>query len=350
MSGFPSASALLYALGCAALAAAITWAMAHFAVLVDVPNARSSHQRPTPRGGGVGILGAFAAGLIGLHALDGLLGEPRLVAFAVAALIMGLAGLADDVRSMQFTTKLAAQIGAAVVAMAGGLVVRTLYVPAVGPVELGIAGYAVTLLWLIGLTNAFNFMDGLDGLAGGVAVIAGAFLCVVALFLGEPLVFILSLLLTAASAGFLIFNLPPARIFMGDVGSQFLGFAFAALGVMLTLGDGTGTLVLVVPVLLFSFLFDTIFTAIRRWRKGENLAAAHRTHLYQLLNQSGLTHRQVAGAHYVMAFVQGLVALWLIGAFPAQRWLVLIALVAAHSAYALVCLRLYQSRDKSVTR
>ena len=350
MHGFFSASSLLYALGCAVLAAAITWAMAHFAVLVDVPNARSSHKRPTPRGGGVGILAAFAVGLLGLHPILGIFDYPGLAAFAVAALIMGLAGLVDDVRSMKFTTKLAAQLVASAIVMAGGLVIHSLYIPGLGAIELGLVGYPLTLLWLIGLTNAFNFMDGLDGLAGGVAVIAGAFLCVVAALLDQPAVVLLSGLLTAASAGFLVFNFPPARIFMGDVGSQFLGFAFAALGVMLSLRDGTGTMVLVVPILLFAFLFDTIFTAIRRWRRGENLAAAHRTHLYQLINQWGLTHRQVAAIHYTMAVVQGLAALWSIGAPPAEHWIALLALIFLQVAYAITVLRLYQSGDKSVTR
>lgn len=350
MPGFPSASSsLVYALACAVLAAAITWAMAHFAVLVDVPNARSSHMRPTPRGGGVGILSAFAVGLAGVHLLTGILNQPGLAAFAVAALIMGLAGLVDDVRSMKFTTKLAAQVVASAIAMAGGLVIRSVYVPGMGPVELGVFGYALTLLWLIGLTNAFNFMDGLDGLAGGVAVIAGAFLCVLAVLLDQPAVVVLSGLLTAASAGFLVVNFPPARIFMGDVGSQFLGFSFAALGVLLADGDGTGTIILVVPLLLFHFLFDTVFTAFRRWRRGENLADAHRTHLYQLLNQSGRSHRQVAGAQYLMVIVQGLAGLWFVGAEPAQRWLIFLALLAIQGAYAAVCLRLYSVSNKSVT-
>jgi UDP-GlcNAc:undecaprenyl-phosphate GlcNAc-1-phosphate transferase len=350
MLDIPLVALLLTALGCAALAAAITWAMAHFAVLVDVPNARSSHKQPTPRGGGVGILGAFAIGLLGLHLVTGALSAPALLAFAVAAAIMGLAGLADDIWGMNFTAKLAAQVIASLVVMAGGLVIPTLYVPGFGPVELGSFGYALTLLWLVGLTNAFNFMDGLDGLAGGVTVIAGGFLCLLAALLDAPAVLVLSGLMTAASLGFLIFNFPPARIFMGDVGSQFLGFAFAALGAMLALRDGTGTLVLIVPVLLFSFLFDTIFTAARRWRSGENLTAAHRTHLYQLLNQFGLSHRLVAAAHYFMALVQGLVALWLVGAEPSERWLALPALLVSQAAYAQVCLRLYHSRDKSVTR
>jgi UDP-GlcNAc:undecaprenyl-phosphate GlcNAc-1-phosphate transferase len=350
MHGLPTALELLYVLACGAVAAAITWSMARFAVLVDVPNARSSHARPTPRGGGVGILAAFFVGLVGVHVAAGLFDQPGLAAFAAGALIMGLAGLADDVRSMKFTTKLAAQIAASVIAMAGGLVLRTFYVPLVGPVEFGLTAYPITLLWLIGLTNAFNFMDGLDGLAGGVAVISGAFLCALALLLQDPVVLVISGLLTAASAGFLVFNLPPARIFMGDVGSQFLGFTFAALGVMLTLHDETGTLLLLVPVLLFSFLFDTVFTAVRRWREGANLADAHRTHLYQLLNQSGLSHRQVASAQYAMAAIHGLTAMWLIGAAPSDRWLLLLALLAGQSAYALIVLRLFQARNKSVTR
>jgi len=350
MPGFPPASGLFYALACAGIAAAITWAMAHFAVLVDVPNARSSHKRPTPRGGGVGILSAFAIGVAGLHLLTELLDQPGLAAFAVAALIMGLAGLVDDVRSMKFTTKLAAQVVASVIAMAGGLVIRRFHVPGLGPIELGIFGYALTLLWLIGLTNAFNFMDGLDGLAGGVAVIAGAFLCILAALLSHPIVFVLSGLLAVASAGFLVFNFPPARIFMGDVGSQFLGFSFAALGVMLAVGDRSGTIIFIVPVLLFHFLFDTVFTVFRRWRRGENLADAHRTHLYQLANQCGLSHRQVAAIHYAMAVVQGLSALWLACAAPDVRWITLPGLIFLQAIYAIIVLRLYQSRDKSVTR
>lgn len=350
MHGFPSSSALFYALGCTALAAAITWAMAHYAVLVDVPNARSSHKKPTPRGGGVGILAAFFVGLLGLQVAIGIAGQASVVAFAIATLLMGLAGLADDVRSLSSGPKFAAQGLAAVIALVGGLVIPTVYVPLLGPIDLGPIGYVLTLFWLVGLTNAFNFMDGLDGLAGGVTLIAGTFLCAIALLLEEPLVFALAGLLAAASLGFLIFNLPPARIFMGDVGSQFLGFAFGALGVMLSRDDGTGTLVLIIPVLLFSFLFDTIFTALRRWRAGENLAAAHRTHLYQLLNRSGLSHRQVASTQYLMAIVQGLAALWLIRALPEQRWLAIPALLAAQAIYAAIVLRLYQSRDKSVTR
>jgi UDP-GlcNAc:undecaprenyl-phosphate GlcNAc-1-phosphate transferase len=340
---------LLFAPACAGLAAAITWAMARWAVLIDVPNARSSHVRPTPRGGGLGILIAFAAGLVAIQAVADLSPPPGLAGVIVGAALMGIAGLADDIRALPFVTKLVAQIVASILAMAGGLVISVFHVPGIGPVELGAFGYIVTVLWLIGLTNAFNFMDGLDGLAGGAAAIAGLFLCVVAALLAEPAVAFLSLLIAAASFGFLALNFPPARIFMGDVGSQFLGFAFAALGVLLAQSDTTGTIILIVPLLLFHFLFDTAFTVLRRLRRGENLAAAHRSHLYQLLNRAGLSHRHVAGLHYAMAVIHGCAALWFIGAAPAQRWLVFVALLAAQSAYAAISLRLYSLRNNSVT-
>ena len=332
---------LLFALAAAGLAATITWAMARWRVLVDVPNQRSSHVRPTPRGGGLGILVAFAASLLALQVLTS--GEtlgPGLAGFAAGGLVMGLAGLADDIRSMSFALKLAAQVGASILAMAAGLVIEVIHVPSIGPVELGAIGYALTLLWMVGLTNAYNFMDGLDGVAGGTAVLAAAFLCGVAILLGDARVAVLSLLLAAASAGFLLHNFPPARIFMGDVGSQFLGFAFAALGVMLAQGDTSGTLILIVPALLFHFLFDTLFTVARRWRRGEDLTAAHRSHLYQLLNQAGFSHRRVASVHYALVVIQGAAALWMTGAQPGVRWLAFIVLIAIQAGYAIAALRL----------
>lgn len=339
----------IFALGLAGLAAAITWAMARWAVLVDVPNARSSHATPTPRGGGLGILIAFAIGVVALRAgaASEILHQAAFSGLIAGAMIMGLAGLADDIRSLSFVVKLGAQVAAAMLAIVSGLVIETLDIPLVGPVSLGAWGYPLTLLWLVGVTNAFNFMDGLDGLAGGTAVIAAASLCLVAGMLGLAVVSVTALLLAATSAGFLALNFPPARIFMGDVGSQFLGFAFAALGVLLASSDSTGTLVLIVPLLLFHFLFDTVFTAVRRMLHGENPTAAHRTHLYQLLNRSGLSHRQVALLHYLLVVLQGLGAVWLVGATPALRWLVFAPFLLLETGYACVALRLFKRVNKS---
>lgn len=341
-----------FAAALAGLAASVTWAMARWAVLVDVPNARSSHRRPTPRGGGVGIVLAFACGMLGLSAGTGrgLLEETAIVGLIGAAAIAALAGLADDVRPLSSAMKFGAQIAAALVAMASGLVVDTLSLPALGPVTLGPLAYPVTALWLVGMTNAFNFMDGLDGLAASTATLVAAFLGAVAILLGDAPVAVFALILAAASTGFLVFNFPPAKIFMGDVGSQFLGFMFAGLGVFLAKSDLTGTLIFVVPILLFNFLFDTIFTAAYRLLRGENPTAAHRTHLYQLLNQAGASHRTVTAVHAVMVVMQGFAALWLVGASPEPRWLIFLFFGLLQTGYACCVLRLYFRVRESISK
>lgn len=327
---------VLLAMALVGLSAVIAWAMAGWRVLVDMPNERSSHVRPTPRGGGVGILAAFMLGLLALE-MGGAIAPPArplALGFAAGGLIMGLAGLADDVRSLSFLPKLAAQAAAAAAAMAAGLVVEVVRVPGLGPVELGAAGYLVTLVWLVGLTNAYNFMDGLDGLAGATGLLAAVFLALAALTLGQHAVAACALILACACAGFLPFNWPPARIFMGDAGSQLLGFAFAALGVWLAAGDTTGTAIYVVPLLLFHFLFDTVMTAARRTLRGENPTAAHRSHLYQRLNQAGLSHARVSLLLAAMAAAQGTAALWLANAPADRRALAFAPALALQLGYA----------------
>lgn len=324
-----------------AAAAAAAWAMARWRVLVDVPNERSSHRAPTPRGGGIGIVLAAAAGTAWL-AVSGaapLPGAMAFTGFAAGCLICAVAGLADDARRLSFAVKLVTQCAAAAIAMAAGVVIETIYVPGFGSLTLGVASYGLTLLWLVGLTNAFNFMDGLDGLAGGTAVLAAAFLALAAFELGQPAATGLALVLAATSLGFLVVNFPPARIFMGDVGSQFLGFAFAGLGVLLGRGDDTGTLVLLVPLLLFHFIFDTTLTWFRRLRRRERLTAAHRSHLYQILNRSGWSHRQVSLLTYAMTAVQGVMALWYVGADPVDRPAVFLIALAIQAVYAWAALR-----------
>ncbi len=300
-------SALMPALALAVLAGyAGAFAMARWRVLVDRPNERSSHKLPTPRGGGIGL----AAGVIGGGALVAG-GMPAIGPVAVGAAIAAIAGLADDARAQGAAIKFGAQFLAAFVAIAGGAIVERIYVPGYGPVELGVLGPALTFLWFVGLTNAYNFMDGLDALAGSTGTIAAAAAGCVLMVAGVADLAALAFVLAAACAGFLALNLPPARVFMGDVGSQFLGFAFAGLGVFAAGASTDGRYLWLVPVLLMHFLFDTIFTAARRLAAGENVFAAHRTHLYQKLNQSGVAHGRVAALLAAMAAAQGCAAFFL---------------------------------------
>lgn len=282
--------------------------------ILDVPNHRSSHARPTPKGGGVGPVIAFVVGMLLLWQVEALsdAAEPRFLGVVLAAIAIALVALADDIRDFRFLVKLAAQTFAALVAIGSGLVLQRIALPWIGEVPLGALGVALTLFWIVGCTNAVNFLDGLDGLVGGVVVIASLALAVVAATQGGGFVQAAALFLAAGFAGFLVFNLPPARIFMGDVGSQFAGFVLAVLAVAAGGFDDRQVSFLIVPLLLFGLLWDAAFTLVRRALAGARVSEAHRAHLYQLAARAGMRARDVALVHWGFAlFHAALAALFL---------------------------------------
>jgi UDP-GlcNAc:undecaprenyl-phosphate GlcNAc-1-phosphate transferase len=302
-----------FAVVLALVSAAVVRLMIAYPIL-DHPNARSSHMRPTPRGGGVGVVVAFVVGMVVLYVGAGFARLPALQFGGVigAAVAIALVSLWDDAADLRFSVKLGAQAVAALVAIGSGLVLERLALPWVGQVPLGWLAVPLTLFWIVGCTNALNFMDGLDGLVGGSVFLAAVILCVVAGGQGGWFVYAAALFLAAGLAGFLPFNLHPARIFMGDVGSQFLGFMMAVLAVAAAGFDAASVSFLIVPLLLFGLLFDAAFTLVRRAVMGRRVADAHRTHLYQMAQRSGLGVRAVAGVHWGFVLVHGaLVALFL---------------------------------------
>ncbi|MBW6398280.1 undecaprenyl/decaprenyl-phosphate alpha-N-acetylglucosaminyl 1-phosphate transferase [Roseomonas sp. HJA6] len=309
--------------------------------ILDHPNARSSHVRPTPRGGGLGVVVAFVAGMALLYfgADYARLPPPQFLGVIGAAVAIAGVSLWDDVSDLRFSVKLAAQAVAALVAIASGLVVDRLAVPWVGQVPLGVIGLPLTLFWIVGCTNALNFMDGLDGLVGGSVFLAAVILCVVSGEEGGWFVYAASLLLAAGLAGFVPFNLNPARIFMGDVGSQFLGFMMAVLAVAAARFDAASVSFLIVPLLLFGLLFDAAFTLVRRALRGERVAAAHRTHLYQMAQRSGLSVRAVAATHWgFVLFHGGLVWLFL-AMTPSAKPLIVLPALAVQIGWAVYVAR-----------
>jgi len=253
-------------------------------------------------------------------------------------LAIAAVSLVDDIRKFSFAVKLASQILATAVILASGLVLETLSFPYFGTLTLGWFGYPLTALWIIGLTNAFNFMDGLNGLAGGTAIIVALFFGIVTFLDGNAFVAALCFIILFSTLGFLIFNFPQARVFMSDVGSQFLGFVFAVLAVIASQYESAHTSFLVMPLLFFHFIYDTTLTFLRRLIHREKIAAAHRSHLYQLANRLGLSHVQVSLYHYLIAILQGLGALWLIHLPPDRRALAFVPFLLFQCGYAFVIL------------
>lgn len=323
------------------LSAWLTWVLIHRVRIIDTPNERSSHTRPTPKSGGLAVVATFFAGMIGLYVLADTvqLVEPYFLGFFFSCAVLVVVSLWDDLKAMGFRAKLLTQAGCAGVVLACGIVLDRVPVPFDGVVELGVAGYVITLVWLVGLTNAFNFMDGLDGLAGGTAGLVAALFGVITLIEGSHFVYLTSWVMVGGCLGFLVFNFPPARIFMGDVGSQFLGFAFAALAIIAMRYDHSHTSFLVMPLLFLHFIWDTAFTMTRRWLAGENIARAHRTHLYQLANRLGFSHREVTLYHYVVTLAQGLGALVLVRIPGEARLLVFVPFLLWQIAYTVVVVR-----------
>jgi UDP-N-acetylmuramyl pentapeptide phosphotransferase/UDP-N-acetylglucosamine-1-phosphate transferase len=233
-------------------------------------------------------------------------GARLVLSFVGAGLLIAAVSWRDDVRPLPVWVRFGTHALAAVVVLVGVGSWTVFETPGVGVFRLGYLGVPITFLWIVGLTNAYNFMDGIDGMAGIQAVVAGVG-WVALVGSTNRIETWLGLLLAASSLGFLVYNWPPARIFMGDVGSAFLGFSFAALAIIGAQHDPR--LALAGILVVWPFVFDTSFTFLRRLRRGENVFQAHRSHLYQRLVLAGYSHRFVTFLYGALAVVGVLMAL-----------------------------------------
>jgi Fuc2NAc and GlcNAc transferase len=262
--------------------------LAAWSGLLDRPNARSSHSRVTPRGGGLAILAAAAAALLVAGGLGPLGMAEGVLLAGIAAL--ALTGLADDRFALAALPRISVQLAASValVTVTGGI--PRLPLPPPLDVPLGPLAGPAAVLWLVAVTNFFNFLDGIDGLAPAQAAITGLGGAVA---FADPFASRLDAALAGGSAGFLAYNWAPARIFLGDVGSLTLGYTLAALPLLSAPRSRSG-FVFWTCMSLWLFLADATWTLVRRAARGERWLDAHREHLYQRLVGRGLGHARVA--------------------------------------------------------
>ncbi len=299
--------------------------------LIDQPNARSLHLKPTPRGGGLGVMAGIVAGwlvaALAGHAL------PQ-AGWIVAGLgLLALVSLLDDRYGLAPGWRFASHLVASVLVVLGGLGLTVLVLPglAVGlPVSVGVVLTVLGVGWCI---NLFNFMDGMDGLAAGMAVIGFAALAALGVLAGHTDFALAALAVSAAGAGFLVFNFPPARIFLGDVGSVPLGFLMAVFVLWLQ-ADEIAPLWL--GLLAFApFVLDATATLLRRLWRREAVWQAHRSHYYQRATRVTGSHRRVLLISYGLMVGCALSAVLIYQASVAVQWLVLVgwALVFAFCAW-----------------
>lgn len=295
---------LLLGVSAAALALGLTpavRALAHRFRALDEPGERRVHAAPVPRLGGVAVLAA-GLGALGLASACGLdvYGELVSHGWSLGWLLAGVlsvvtAGIIDDVWSLGPAPKLAFQVLAGGMALAGGYGFSAITNPITGGyINLGALGGFATLLWVVGITNAFNLIDGLDGLAAGVAMIASTTLLSVSLAEGRTDAAVLSVVLVGALAGFLYYNFNPASIFLGDSGSLLLGYLLAVVSIQ-SLHKGATAVVILVPILALGFpIMDTVLTMLRRFLVAgfASIFRADREHIHHRLLTLGMTHRR----------------------------------------------------------
>jgi len=271
--------------------------------ILDHPNERSSHVTPTPRGGGLAIVILVVA--TGFWTARDAAWNRSLV-YLVCGLVIAWLGWRDDVRSLSARVRFAVQGIVAAVSIYGLGYFKTVTIPLFGELQLGVVGIIITFLWIIGLTNAYNFMDGIDGIAGGVALAAALGWMMLASNMHNNFVFWIALAIAASSLGFLGHNWSPAKVFMGDVASTFLGYTFAALPLLSA--DQGGDALMLGTLLMWTFILDTSITFFQRLFRGEKLLYGHRSHLYQRLVIGGYKHGTISTLYILLTLLASLLS------------------------------------------
>ena len=338
---------LIVFLAAAAVALATTPLARWFALrtkVLDRPGGRKVHHSAMPLLGGLAVAVGFGAGCAVAYALPGArLPEFPLLGLAVGGFLMVALGIYDDWHGADARLKLSVQVLAALAVVASGSRIAILTNPFGGHWSLGVFSVPVTVLWIVGITNALNLIDGMDGLAAGIGAIVSFTLF--ALAVPDPTTFVpvVAIALAGASVGFLRYNFPPARIFLGDTGSLLLGFVISVIGIQGFL-KGTTALALAVPILAIGVpVADTALAILRRSVRRAHLFKADREHLHHRLMRIGLTQRQSVLVLYWVSIFLALTSLSLRD-LPPQKGCLLVVVVLMAGGLLLKALGYVEAR------
>jgi UDP-GlcNAc:undecaprenyl-phosphate GlcNAc-1-phosphate transferase len=273
---------------------------------VDQPNSRKVHKEAKPRLGGIAIILGTIAGCFVL--------EPpieNMTGIITGAVILILTGIIDDRYALSAKVKIIAQIASAVVVVASGLRIEYVSLPFIAHIEFGLLSYLVTIFWIVAIVNSINLIDGLDGLAGGVATIAIITILIMATFnpVAQASVIAFSIVLIGSTIGFLFFNFHPAKIFMGDTGSLFLGYSIAIISILGFYKSVTALSLLVPLIILGVPILDTFFAIIRRALNKQKISSPDKGHLHHRLLEMGYGHRETVIIIYGISIMFSMAAL-----------------------------------------
>ena len=326
--------ALLVALVVSFLMTPVVKTFAYKVGAIDVPkDNRRMHKVPIPRLGGLAIFIGFMVSILLFVRIT-----PEMKSILLGAVIIVVLGVVDDIMALPAGIKFVIQIGAALIPALNGVQILAFSNPNIFSDNLywvlGNLSIPITVLWIVGLTNAVNLIDGLDGLANGVSAISATTMLVIALLASETQVAIVMAALVGACVGFMPYNLNPAKMFMGDTGATFLGYILATMSIQ-GLFKYYAVISFVVPFLILGLpIFDTAFAFIRRIAHGQSPMHADRSHVHHRLIDMGLSQKQAVGVLYVVSAILGLSAVVLTTSGAIKAMVALAALAAAAAVAA----------------
>jgi len=282
----------------------------------DLPDHRKVHTGLIPRLGGVGIFSSFLISALAtsfiLYMITGKLSgilNLNFIPVFTAFVLIHITGLVDDFHSQRALLKLIIQIVAAILVTMGGFLINSITIPYIGTISFGILAYPITVFWIIAITNAVNLVDGMDGLAGGIGAFAAFSMGFISLLSGQVEAAIISFALFGAIAAFLVFNLPPARIFMGDSGSLILGFVLSVVPLVgITKTPSFNTIVVPVTLLLIPII-DTVVAIIRRVRAKRTIMSPDKDHLHHKLLDMGFNEKKILVLIYSVCLYLSIIAI-----------------------------------------